>query len=369
MIGTSELKVLLVSSIFPPDIGGPATFIPKFAEYLCRIGCAVTVVTLSDSKSGEFFEAGYKVIYIKRSRIRSIRMLNTLLILIKALRRNDLLLCNGLFLETALAIKFSPIRSVAKVVGDLAWERYKNRGGQLSIEEFNRRNLGTFSRLVFSWSLSQFEAIYTPGDALSKIVNSWKLKSKVSVIENGVECSSNLPKKGVSQYDVVTVTRLVPWKNVDLLIRACKIAECRLVVVGDGPELENLRNLAYALEVDCSFMGQVSQEVVRNVLRDSEIFILVSNYEGQSFALTEAMMVGKPILVSEIPGNLAVIQNNVTGLTTQIEVREIASKILSLVADEGLKMRLGANARSRAQEKYCQDRQFQKVFTLIRENS
>ncbi len=289
--------------------------------------------------------------------------------MVRATRRNEILLCNGLFFETALAIKLNPIRSVAKVVGDLAWERYKNRGGQLSIEEFNRRNLGTFSRRVFSWSLSQFEAIYTPGDELSKIVNSWKLKSEASVIENGVECVPSLPKNFASKYDVVTVTRLVAWKNVDLLIRACKIAGCKLVVVGDGPELENLRTLAYELEVECSFMGQVSHEVVRNVLSNSEIFVLVSNYEGQSFALTEAMMVGKPILVSEIPGNLAVIQNNVTGLTTQIEVREVASKILSLVADEGLKMRLGANARSRAQEKYCQDRQFQKVFTLIRENS
>jgi len=35
---------------------------------------------------------------------------------------------------------------------------------------------------------------------------------------------------------------LVPWKNVDLLIRACEIAQCKIVVVGDGPELENLRN-------------------------------------------------------------------------------------------------------------------------------
>lgn len=369
MIGISELNVLLVSSIFPPDIGGPATFIPKFAEYLCRIGCEVTVVTLSDSKSGEYFEAGYKVIYIKRSRIRSIRMLNTLLILIKVSRRNEILLCNGLFLETALAIKFNPIRSAAKVVGDLAWERYKNRGGQLSIEEFNRRNIGGFNRRVFSWSLSQFEAIYTPGVALSKIVNSWNLKSEASVIENGVECAPNFSKNGPSEYDVVTVTRLVPWKNVDLLIRACKIAECKLVVVGDGPELENLRKLASELGVDCSFMGQVSKEMVREVLNCSEIFVLVSNYEGQSFALIEAMMAGKPILVSEIPGNLEVIQNNVTGLTTQIEVREIASKILSLFADDALKMRLSANARCEAHEKYCQDRQFQKVFNLIKENS
>jgi len=107
-------------------------------------------------------------------------------------------------------------------------------------------------------------------------------------------------------------------------------------------------------------MGQVSKEAVREVLTYSEVFVLVSNYEGQSFALTEAMMVGKPILVSEIPGNLAVIQNNVTGLTTQVKVHEIASKLLLLVSDKALKKRLGANARSQAQEKYCQDQQFQK---------
>jgi glycosyltransferase involved in cell wall biosynthesis len=322
-------------------------------------------VTLSDTKSGKFHENGITIIYVNRLIVRPLRILKTLITIIRCLPSNEILLCNGLFFESAVAMKFHPIRSVAKVVGDLAWERYKNRGGKLSIEDFNDQRLKSFDRAIFSWSLSQFDAIYTPGQALSEIVNSWKLSLQATVIENGVECARINLNESATNYDVVTVTRLVPWKNVDILIRACKIAGCNLVVVGDGPEMRNLKRLAIDLGVDVTFTGQIEKGMVREVLNQSKIFALISSYEGQSFALTEAMMTGKAILVSEIPGNLAVVQNMKTGLTSPIEATEIASKIALLLANRGLASSLGENAKSRAEANYCKDRQFEKTLQLL----
>jgi glycosyltransferase involved in cell wall biosynthesis len=77
------------------------------------------------------------------------------------------------------------------------------------------------------------------------------------------------------------------------------------------------------------------------------------------------MMTGKAILVSEIPGNLAVVQNMKTGLTSPIEATEIASKIALLLANRGLASSLGENAKSRAEANYCKDRQFEKTLQLL----
>jgi hypothetical protein len=46
--GTPALRILIITGIFPPDIGGPATYVPQIATALASLGHQVTVLTLSD---------------------------------------------------------------------------------------------------------------------------------------------------------------------------------------------------------------------------------------------------------------------------------------------------------------------------------
>ena len=68
-------------------------------------------------------------------------MVSTVRTLVNLIPKNDFLLCNGLYFETAIALKFRPHNATVKVVGDLAWERYKNRGGILSVEDYNKQKI------------------------------------------------------------------------------------------------------------------------------------------------------------------------------------------------------------------------------------
>ncbi len=367
-VGTFKLRILLVSSIYPPDIGGPATFIPEFASYLQQNGCKVTVVTLSDSISGSQMEKGIEVNYIKRSKFRLLRVVSTVKTLVDLIPKNDFLLCNGLYFETAISLKLRPHNATAKVVGDLAWERYKNRGGRLSIEDYNKQKVASLNRRVFSWSLSQFQNVYSPSVALSKIIDSWEIGRKASVIENGVKCSPENTESTKQKYDVATITRLVPWKNNDLLIRACKILNCKLVIVGDGPEMQNLVTLAADLSLNVTFTGQVGKSEINLILAQSKIFALVSSYEGQSFALTEAMMAGKPVLVSGVSGNASIVRHEETGLICEIDEKDISLKIARLLTDINLAIKLGRNAKSFAETNFCSDKQFEKAFRMLRGN-
>ena len=124
----------------------------------------------------------------------------------------------------------------------------------------------------------------------------------------------NQPK----EFDLVTVSRLVPWKNVDLLIRIAANKNLKLCVIGDGPENSKLRSLATELKAQVTFTGALAQEKVNEQVAKAKYFALLSTYEGMSFALLEALGAGIPAIVSNAAGNIAVIENGVNGYVVDI---------------------------------------------------
>ena len=61
-------RALLTTGIFPPDIGGPATYIPNFASYLKKNGIEVQVITLSSEEKSSKTDYPYSVVRIERNR-------------------------------------------------------------------------------------------------------------------------------------------------------------------------------------------------------------------------------------------------------------------------------------------------------------
>jgi glycosyltransferase involved in cell wall biosynthesis len=137
------VRILIVTGIFPPDIGGPATYVPQIAEGLAQRGHAVTVVTLSDRFDHEDGVYPFRVIRLPRRAFKPWRMGRTVLVLLRLGRRADVLFVNGLALESALANFVLRKPLVMKVVGDLAWERATGRGWTADdFEAFQRRRYG-----------------------------------------------------------------------------------------------------------------------------------------------------------------------------------------------------------------------------------
>ncbi len=299
------MKILLISGIYPPDDGGPAKFMPQFATHLISQGHQVKVITLTDKQRGKN-EFQYPVKFIKRSLPRPIRMLiSTLHIFISSLR-NDLIFSNGLYEETGIAVRLTRTPTLGKIVGDSVWERSRNSGKTtLTIEAFNHSESGGFQRKLLAFALNGFTEVITPSQQLAGFVGQWGVSKAVSVIPNGVHVMgiTNQPK----EFDLVTVSRLVPWKNVDLLIRIAANKNLKLSVIGDGPENSKLRSLAAELKARVTFTGALAQEKVNEQVAKAKYFALLSTYEGMSFALLEALGSGIPAIVSNAAGNIAVI--------------------------------------------------------------
>jgi glycosyltransferase involved in cell wall biosynthesis len=112
---------------------------------------------------------------------------------------------------------------------------------------------------------------------------------------------------------VVSVGRLVPIKGLDLLVRACApragdAARIRLVLVGDGPERDRLRELAARLDVPLTLAGVVPRDDVATWLRAADLYAQPSRTlangraEGMPLATLEALATGMPVVVSDSGG-------------------------------------------------------------------
>lgn len=128
------------------------------------------------------------------------------------------------------------------------------------------------------------------------------------VIPNGVDTDFYRATEAPSRDYFLFVGRLVPFKGVDVLIRAMAavpVAErIRLVIAGSGPERETLETLAASLGVECEFKGFVSNEELLSLYQNARATILPSVTHQESFGMTmiESMSCGTPVIASELPG-------------------------------------------------------------------
>jgi len=364
------MKALLISGIYRPEIGGPATYLPKLATQLLDQGEQVEVITLKDSKADPVVES-WKVNYLIRNQNILARIVKTSLLIAKNTKKVDTVFANGLFQETAIGLLLLKKKSVAKIVGDPVWERAINKGRtNLNINDFNHSKLSInhrLQRLFIRWSLNRFSVITCPSLELKSIITSWGVSKPIEFIPNGVIISEN--ENVDKYYDLVSVSRLVNWKNIDKLIRVSAKTKFKLAIVGSGPEEIILKKLAKDLNAPVEFLGQLAEEDVKKVLARSRIFALLSDYEGLSFALLEAMACGIPSIVSNAKGNSDVIRNEVEGLIVNINNQiEIENAIEKLLGSTELLAKYGAAAKLKVKNEYEQKNQINKVITLMRAN-
>ena len=179
---------------------------------------------------------------------------------------------------------------------------------------------------------------------------------------------------------VLFAGRLAPEKQLSTLLQAFALVsrerpDVFLILLGDGPERQNLLELAARLGLAerIRFAGAVPADAVPCWLQLADIFALVSSLEGLPCALLEAMSVGLPGVVSDIPANLQLIEDGVHGCVARCgDPAAIASVLMRLADNPALRHKLGDAARQRIVEQYSTGKvisRYERLFSQIHKDA
>mgnify|MGYP001460553547 CR=1 FL=1 len=129
------------------------------------------------------------------------------------------------------------------------------------------------------------------------------------------------------------IARHVHQKSLDVLIKVFskyskKNINSKLILIGKGPETQNLKKLSNELNIQKKLIWISEYENIRDIISISNVFILTSKYEGLGLVLLEAMAEKKPILASKISAIPEIVKNNYNGILVKHgDVKEFAKKI------------------------------------------
>jgi glycosyltransferase involved in cell wall biosynthesis len=370
------MRALIVTGIFPPDIGGPATYVPTIADALAERGHEVVVVTLSDGPDQDDPRYRFRVVRLPRKLPKPWRVLRTIWTIWGLGKDADVLFVNGLALESVLANFVLRKPLVMKVVGDLAWERATNWGWTVDdFETFQKRRYGLWMELLKasrSWWTRRADQVIVPSRYLAHWVARWGVpEERIEVIYNALK-----PIDGVAPVSVplqtpvkaVTVGRLVPWKRIDLILGAmASMPELGLVIVGEGPERPRLKQLVASLGVTdrVCFAGACPRDETLALMAGCDFFVLNSTYEGLPHVVLEAMALGLPVVATAVGGTPEVVRDGETGVLLPTDVMVLGDALRHLAEEPDLRQRLGRAARQWACENFRQERMVAETEAIL----
>jgi 1,2-diacylglycerol 3-alpha-glucosyltransferase len=213
------------------------------------------------------------------------------------------------------------------------------------------------------------DLVIVPSPSMQKIMEEhFGLISPVEVIPNGLDLTPyradirpiNRSRFGFSTNDVIAiyVGRLSPEKNLTLLLRAfygvaMTYDHIRLLVVGDGPERENLEAQIKHMNIGDKvfFTGMIEYKEIPAYLATSNIFVTPSSAETFGLSIAEAMAAGLPTLGIDAPGTGDIIEDGVTGLVSSDDLAVFTAKLVLLSTNHELRRVMGKQA-IQASKKY-----------------
>ncbi len=363
------MKIIFATGIFPPDIGGPATYVEKLANELVQRRFEVSVITFSDNRiEGKH---NFPVISISRKYPKVIRHLIYFLKLLNLAKNKDVIYSQNQTsagFPSVLVSKILKKRLILKVVGDAAWESYANRVGEFdNTETFQTKKYDFFTELIRgirNFVVKNTDKIITPSHYLKGIVSGWGVsKEKIEVIYNALGSSVDLDVSKEQAQNrieikgniILSIGRLCFRKGFETLIDIIpdllkENPNFKLIIVGEGEERKSLEEKIerLGLENSVKLTGRVLHKNIPLYFKSSEIFILNSGIEGLPHVVLEAMQAGVPIVVSNRGGNPEVVENNFNGFLVEYNNKEqIRKAIMNLYNDKELQKTFIRNSKEK----------------------
>jgi glycosyltransferase involved in cell wall biosynthesis len=351
------VKVLVVSGIWPPDVGGPASHAPELAAFLRAGDHEVEVVTTADAAPAA---QAYAIHWVSRRLPRGLRHLRTVQLVRKHAVEADVVYATSMLGRASLGASLARRPAVVKLVADEAYERARRFGlfdGDL--DEFQRVAGGARIRLLRRTrdrALARVEHVVCPSAYLASLAVRWGVPQEhVTVLPNPAPTVPSLPEREEARaglgFDGPTLAfagRVTRQKALEVAFDAVsRVGGVSLVVAGDGPDLARLRRESSARGLDgrVSFVGPLDRAGVLTLFRAADASLLSSSWENFPHTIVEALAVGTPVIATSVGGVREIVREGENGLLVPPgDAEALAGAIRRLVDEAGLRERLAGGA-------------------------
>jgi glycosyltransferase involved in cell wall biosynthesis len=190
--------------------------------------------------------------------------------------------------------------------------------------------------LIQAWYTARADLVICPSLYLGKVVAGWGVReASIKIVYNAVHFKR--PEVVASpDHNIVTVSRLVPWKGIGELIRIAVKRGWSLLVVGDGPLRAELQTMAARLPgARIEFTGHVDAAEVPAQIRRAAVFVLNSSYEGLPHIVLEAKLAGVPVIATAAGGTPEAVGSPEAGLLVPVgDCAALESAVARLLASD-----------------------------------
>ena len=364
------MRVLIVTGIWPPDVGGPASHAPELAEHLRARGHDVEVVTTA---GGAPASTPYRVDWVSRGKPIGIRHLAVAEKVRSHAGHADVVYATSMIGRAALGSWAAHRPLVIKLTTDEAYERAQRRGlydGDMDAFQTYHGDVRIAAlRRSRDTALGRATTVICPSAYLREIAVGWGVPpERIVVIPNPAPDFPRLPARedaraafGITGPTLAFAGRIGAQKSLEVALSAvARVAGVSLLIAGDGPERTRMEHHAEDLQLGARarFLGSLPREEVLGLFRGADASLLSSTWENFPHTVVETLAVGTPVVAMEAGGISEVVRDGVNGLLVPAgDTAALADALRRYFADTALRERLrGAAAESVAE--YAPDRVF-----------
>jgi len=242
-------------------------------------------------------------------------------------------------------------------------------------------------KMVISNLADKTDCITTPSASMKKIIENYGIKNRIEVIPNAIElnsfreknelkCSEIRKKYNMKKDDkiILFVGRVAPEKSIDKIIKALaiikkgNISKEKLLIVGDGPVMDELKQLVRTLEVeeDVIFTGNVDYKDIKNYYNIAYTFVIASTTEVNPLVIIEALASGIPVLAIKAMGAVDILTDGLDGLLVDNDIEKLADALEKIIKEPELREKLSLGAL-KTSKKYSIDTISERMLNLYRE--
>jgi 1,2-diacylglycerol 3-alpha-glucosyltransferase len=363
------MRIGMMADTYKPHISGITTYISLNKQALENAGHEVFVFTFGDedykdeeanvirSRGVPIIDTGY---YLNFGYKRAAR---------KLLKTMDIVHLHHPFLSGSIGLRICRPKGIPVVFTnhtryDLYAQAYLPLLPYVISETMLQAYMPAFCRAC--------NRVIAPSAGMRDVLVRLGVDTEIHVIPNGVNLKPFLEnqqvversKFAIDYEDVVLiyVGRLGPEKNLPFLLRsfagtAHAYDKVRLLIVGDGPERDNLQDRVKAMGIQKKvfFTGMVPYQTLPEYLHTADVFVTASVTEVHPLSVIEAMAAGLPVLGINSPGIGDTIKDGETGLLSSHDLATFTAQMVRLVTQPELRNDMGLRARQES-EKYSIER-------------